>query len=282
MKMKRTRSSPKTRFVFARGLRWVASIALFALLVPGVAWGQYLPVPDPGSIASAPDSSLSSALAALTVNRLRFLLAIVCLIVGVLAVAVMVRLTRAPDRSSLLKSQVAKPDTNLGSGRERAEAGLKSQAARADQERKDELQGFLRSQAHLDTKVDELKTELRSAQRRAEEIERGYSESNRRIDGFGEQTEQFGRRLYGIEKLVSHSIVAAQEAKTGSEKAVAAAQEAITVAQQALATGTATETVRERISELNKLMDTLNVQMRRLKKLEDQSGSSQSHSRGKQ
>jgi chromosome segregation ATPase len=130
--------------------------------------------------------------------------------------------------------------------------------------------------------VDELKTELRSAQGRAEEIERGYSELSRRIDGFGEQIEQFGRRLQGIEKLVSQAIVAAQEAKTGSEKAVAAAQEAITVAQQAIVTGAPTEIIRERISELNTLMDTLNVQMRRLKKLEDQSGSGQSHPRGKQ
>jgi len=280
--MRRTGSPPKGRFVFARGSRWVASIALFALLVPGVAWGQYLPVPDPGSIASAPDSSASGPLAALTVNRLRVLLAIVCLVVGVLAVAVMVRLTRAPDRGSSVKSQLPKPDTNLGRSRERAEAGLKSQAARADQGRRDDAQGFLRSQDRLDTKVDELKTELRSTQGRAEKVERGYSELNRRIDGFGEQTEQFGRRLQGIEKLVSQAIVAAQEAKTGSEKAVAAAQEAITVAQQAIATGNTTETIRERISELNKLIDTLNVQMRRLKKLEDQSGSGQSNPRGKQ
>jgi methyl-accepting chemotaxis protein len=280
--MRRTGSTPKGRFVFARGLRWVASIALFVLLIPGVAWGQYLPVPDPGSIASAPDSSVSGALAALTVNRLRVLLAIVCLVVGVLAVAVLVRLTRAPDRGASVKSQLPKPDTNLGRSRERAEAGLKSQAARADQERRDDAQGFLRSQHRLDTKVDELKTELRSTQGRAEEVERGYSELSRRIDGFGEQTEQFGRRLQGIEKLVSQAIVAAQEAKTGSEKAVAAAQEAIAMVQHAIATGASTEIIRERISELNTVTDTLNVQMRRLKKLEDQSGSSQSHPRGKQ
>ncbi len=280
--MRRTGSTPKGRFVCARGSRWVASIALFALLVPGVAWGQYLPVPDPGSIASAPDSSVSGALAALTVNRLRVLLAIVYLVVGVLAVAVLVRLTRAPNRGSSVKSRLPKPDTNLGRSRERAEAGLKSQAARADQGRRDDAQGFLRSQDRLDTKVDELKTELRSTQGRAEEVERGYSELSRRIDGFGEQTEQFGRRLQGIEKLVSQAIVAAQEAKTGSEKAVAAAQEAIAMVQHAIATGAPTEMIRERISELNTVTDTLNVQMRRMKQLEDQSGSSQSHPRGKQ
>ena len=260
----------------------MASIALFALLVPGVVWGQYLPVPDPGSIASAPDSSVSGALAALTVNRLRVLLAIVCLVVGVLAVAVMARLTRAPDRGSSAKSRLPKPDTNLGRGREGAEAGLKSQAARADQKSRDDAQGFLRSQDRLDTKVDELKTALRSAQGRAEEVARGYSELNRRIDGFGEQTEQFGRRLHGIEKLVTQAVVAAQEAKTGSEKAVAAAQEAITVALQAIASSAPTETIRERIGELNTLVDTLNVQMRRLKKLEEQSGSRQSTPREKQ
>jgi methyl-accepting chemotaxis protein len=280
--MRRTGSTPKGRFVCAGGSRWVASIALFALLIPGVAWGQYLPVPDPGSFASAPDSSVSGALAALTVNRFRVLLAIVCLVVGVLAVAVLVRLTRAPDRGSSVKSRLPKPDTNLGRSRERAEAGLQSQAARADQERRDDAQGFLRSQDRLDTKVDELKTELRSTQGRAEEVERGYSELSRRIDGFGEQTEQFGQRLHGIEKLVSQAIVAAQEAKTGSEKAVAAAQEAIAMVQHAIATGAPTEMIRERISELNTVTDTLNVQMRRLKRLEDQSGSSQSHPRGKQ
>jgi len=44
----------------AASLKW-ASAALFALLFPSFAWGQYLPIPGPGPIAPAPDSPGYSA-----------------------------------------------------------------------------------------------------------------------------------------------------------------------------------------------------------------------------
>jgi DNA repair exonuclease SbcCD ATPase subunit len=111
-----------------------------------------------------------------------------------------------------LKNQLAKTDADLKARQERAEADLRARLEKAAQERKEDVQGFLQSQANLGTKLDELTTEARLAQGRSEEIGHSISESSRRIDDMAAQVEQFGRRVASFEKQVSQAAVAAREA----------------------------------------------------------------------
>lgn len=88
------------------------------------------------------------------------------------------------------------------------DADLKSQSAKAAQER----QGFLQSQASLTAKLDELTAGVRLAQGQTEEVGHGSTEMSRRVEEFGRQLDQFGRRLNGFDKQVSQAVVASQEA----------------------------------------------------------------------
>jgi TonB family protein len=85
------------------------------------------------------------------------------------------------------------------------DSSVKRQLAKSVQERKDDAQGFLRSQATLDTKLDELTTEVRLAQGRTDEIGHGISELNRRFDELSFRIEQLRQRASVIENQLSQA-----------------------------------------------------------------------------
>ncbi|MGH7412565.1 MAG: tol-pal system protein YbgF, partial [Candidatus Methylomirabilis sp.] len=112
------------------------------------------------------------------------------------------------------------------------EADLKARLEKVAQEKREDAEGFLRSQASLSTKLDELIEEARMTQGRVEEIGHRISEMNKRVDALGGQVGQVGRRQDGFEKQLSQALVTAQEAKMTSQTAGAAAQEATAGSQQ--------------------------------------------------
>ena len=99
------------------------------------------------------------------------------------------------------------------------EADLKSRLEKAAQERGEDVEGFLRSQASLTTKLDELTEEARLTQGRVEEIGHRISELSKRVDAVGSQ--------------VGQAVVTAQEARIAAQAASAAVQQATALAQQA-------------------------------------------------
>ncbi len=117
---------------------------------------------------------------------------------------------------------------------EKLETDLKSNLEKAGQEKREDVEGFMRSQASLNTKLDDLIEEGRSTQGRLEEIGHRISELNTRLDALGSQVGQFGRRVDGVEKQLSQAAASAQEAKLTGQAAVTAAQEASALAQQAI------------------------------------------------
>ena len=99
------------------------------------------------------------------------------------------------------------------------ETELKSRLEKAAQERSEDLEGFMGSQASLNTKLDELADQARLTQGRVEEIGHRISELNKRVDGLGNQ--------------LSQALVAVHEAKMAGQTSTAAAQDATALAQQA-------------------------------------------------
>jgi len=116
------------------------------------------------------------------------------------------------------------------------ERDLQTSLEKARQERAEDIQGFMRSQSSLSTKLDELAEEARSSRGRVEEIGHQLSEQSKRIEGVGSQLAQLSRRVDAFEKQLAQAAGAAQEAKVTSQTAAAAAQAATVLAQQA-ATG---------------------------------------------
>ncbi len=113
------------------------------------------------------------------------------------------------------------------------EADLKTRLEKVAREKSEDVEGFLRSQASLSTKLDELIEEARLTRGRFEEIGHRISELNKRVDALGGQAGQVGRRLDGFEKQLSQALVTAQEAKMASQTAGTTVQEANALAQQA-------------------------------------------------
>jgi tol-pal system protein YbgF len=113
------------------------------------------------------------------------------------------------------------------------EADLKSRLEKAGQERREDIEGFMRSQASLNTKLDELAEQARLTQGRVEEIGHRIVELSKRLDPIGGQVGQVGRRLDGVERQVTQAAAAAQEAKAIGQTATTAAQDATAIAQQA-------------------------------------------------
>jgi hypothetical protein len=99
------------------------------------------------------------------------------------------------------------------------ESDLKSRPEKAAQERKEDVQGFLQSQASLSTKLDELTAEARLVQGRSEEIGHGISELGRRVDDFGVRLDQLIERMSMMEAEVSRagSIPGSTSASAGTE-----------------------------------------------------------------
>ncbi|MGH7410367.1 MAG: tol-pal system protein YbgF, partial [Candidatus Methylomirabilis sp.] len=112
------------------------------------------------------------------------------------------------------------------------EADLKARLEKVAQEKREDVEGFLRSQASVSTKLDELIEEARLIQGRVEEMGHRISELNKRVDALGGQVGQVGRRLDGSEKQLGQALLTAQEAKMTSQTAAAAAQEVTAGSQQ--------------------------------------------------
>ncbi len=114
------------------------------------------------------------------------------------------------------------------------EAELRGTIGKALRERQQALDEFMRSQANLSTKLDELAEEARATRGRVEEMGHRITELNTRVDAVGDQAgQQVGRRLDGLEKQLSQVVATAQEAKVASQTAAVAAQGATSIAQQA-------------------------------------------------
>ena len=105
------------------------------------------------------------------------------------------------------------------------EADLKGRLEKAGQERREDIEGFMRSQASLNTKLDELAEQARLTQGRVEEMGHRISELNKRLDALGSQVGQTGRRLDGVEKQLSQAVVGAQEATALAQQAATASQQ---------------------------------------------------------
>ncbi len=108
---------------------------------------------------------------------------------------------------------------------EKLEADLKSSLEKASQEKREDVEGFMRSQASLNIKLDDLIEEGRSTQGRLEEIGHRISELNKRLDALGSQVGQFGRRVDGVEKQLSQAAASAQEASALAQQAITAYQQ---------------------------------------------------------
>ena len=106
------------------------------------------------------------------------------------------------------------------------ETELKSRLEKAAQERSNDAEGFMGSQASLNTKLDELADQARLTQGRVEEIGHRISELNKRVDGLGNQ--------------LSQALVAVREATMAGQTSTAAAQDATALAQQAATASTQT------------------------------------------
>lgn len=113
------------------------------------------------------------------------------------------------------------------------EADLRGRLDKALKERNEDVEEFLRSQASLTTKLDDLTGEARLTQGRIEELGHRISELNKRFDAHGDQLGQVGRRLDGVEKQVNQVVATTQETKVTGQSATAAAQNATALAQQA-------------------------------------------------
>ncbi len=132
----------------------------------------------------------------------------------------------------------------------RIEADVKSRLEKADKERREDIEGFMRSQASLNTKLDELAEQGRLTQGRVEEIGHRISELNKRVDGLGSQVGQVGKRLDNAEKQLS-------QAATGAQEATALAQQAATVSQQT-AQGV-TDALRQMAEQTNAALQQVNT-----------------------
>ena len=98
------------------------------------------------------------------------------------------------------------------------EADLKTRMEKVAQEKSEDVEGFLRSQASVSTKLDELIEGARSTHGRVEEIGHRISELNKRVDALDSQVVQAGRRLDGFEKQLNQVHVTAQEATAVSQQ----------------------------------------------------------------
>jgi tol-pal system protein YbgF len=142
------------------------------------------------------------------------------------------------------------------------ETDVKSRLEKASQERAGDIDGFMRSQAELSLRLDELTDEVRSSHGRAEGVGHRIAEVERRLDGLGEQIGQFGRRLEGIDKQLALAVAAAQEAKTAVQSASTAAQNAGALAQQAVAASH--QTAQHVTDALQQMADQTNLAMQQL------------------
>ena len=144
------------------------------------------------------------------------------------------------------------------------EADLKSRLEKAGLERREDIEGFMRSQASLNMKLDELAEQGRLTQGRVEEIGQRISELNKQVDASGGQAGQVGRRLDSVEKQLSQAVAAAQEAKVFGQTATTAAQEATALAQQAATTSQqtaqdVTDALRQMAEQTNAALQQVNT-----------------------
>lgn len=137
------------------------------------------------------------------------------------------------------------------------EADLKTRLEKVSQEKSEDVERFLRSQASVSTKLDELKEEARLTQGRVEELGHRISELNKRVDALGGQVGQVGRRLDGSEKQLGQALLTAQEAKMTSQSAAAAAQEATAGSQQTAQE--ATNALRQMADQTNAALQQVNT-----------------------
>lgn len=137
------------------------------------------------------------------------------------------------------------------------EAELRATIGKALRERQEALQEFMRSQASLSTKLDELAEETRSTRGRVEELGHRIAEVNRRVDALGDPASQVGRRLDAIEKQIGQAVTTAQDAKVTSQTAAAAAQGATAVAHQA--TTASQQTAQQVTDALQQMADQTNA-----------------------
>lgn len=107
----------------------------------------------------------------------------------------------------------------------KVEAELKSKIEKAYQERNEDLEGFMRSQASLSTKLDDVIAEGRLTQGRFEETSQRISELTKRVDALVVQVGQLVRRMEGYEKQLSQAVAAGQEANLLAQQATTAAQQ---------------------------------------------------------
>ncbi len=107
----------------------------------------------------------------------------------------------------------------------KVEAELKGRIEKAYQERNEDLEGFMRSQASLSTKLDEVIAEGRVTQGRFEETSQRISELNKRVEALAAQVGLFGRRMDGYEKQIGQAVAAGQEANLLAQQATTAAQQ---------------------------------------------------------